>query len=255
MLEALPFFANSQLGELTLWGLIIASFFTSAFTAAFGIGGGVALLAILGMVIPVTTLIPLHGMVQMGSNAGRAWHLRPHINWRLIRLFLLGAIIGTMIGSQIVIALPDALLKIILALFVLAITWLPTPRLIASGNGFLGIGAVIASIIGMFVGATGPLIAALISGRIGERQGVVATHATAMTLSHGLKIIAFGFIGFVYTDWLGLICAMILSGYLGTLTGARLLHVMDEILFRKIFRVIITALALLMLFGGLNSFI
>nr|WP_321980679.1 sulfite exporter TauE/SafE family protein [uncultured Cohaesibacter sp.] len=253
MLETLPLFAHTQLTEVTLWGLIIASFFTSAFTAAFGIGGGVTLLAILGMVIPVTTLIPVHGTVQMGSNAGRAWHLRNHIHWRLIGLIALGAIVGTLLGSQIVIALPDALLKIILALFVLAITWLPTPRRVKSGDRTVGVGAFIASLAGMFVGATGPLLAALISGRIANRQGVVATHAAAMTLSHALKIIAFGFIGFAYTNWLGLIGAMILSGYLGTRTGSKLLHVMDEALFRKIFRVIITALALLMLLGAARS--
>nr|WP_319391794.1 sulfite exporter TauE/SafE family protein [uncultured Cohaesibacter sp.] len=255
MLETLPLFANTHLDDFTLWGLIFASYCTSAFTAAFGIGGGVALLAILGMVIPVTTLIPLHGTVQMGSNAGRAWHLRTHIKWRLIGLLLIGSVVGTIIGSQIVVALPDAVLKIILALFVLTITWLPTPRLAASGDSIVTIGALIAAIATMFVGATGPLIAALISNRVADRKQVVATHATAMTLSHGLKIIAFGFIGFVYTDWLGLIGAMILSGYLGTLTGSKLLHIMDEGLFRKIFRIVITALALLMLAGGLRGFL
>ena len=255
MLETLPLFANTQLDEITLWGLILASYCTSAFTAAFGIGGGVALLAILGMAIPVTTLIPLHGTVQMGSNAGRAWHLRSHIKWRLIGMLFIGVIIGTIIGSQIVVTLPDALLKIILALFVLSITWLPTPRLSSSGDSMVTIGAVIAAIANMFVGATGPLIAALISSRVAERKEVVATHATAMTLSHGLKIIAFGFIGFVYTDWLGLIGAMILSGYLGTLSGSRLLHIMNEGIFRKIFRVIITALALLMLAAGVKGLI
>lgn len=253
LLETLPLFAHTQLSEVTLWGLIIASFFTSAFTAAFGIGGGVTLLAILGMVIPVTTLIPLHGTVQLGSNAGRAWHLREHINWRLIGLILLGTIAGTLVGSQIVIALPEALLQIILALFILAITWLPIPRLVTNADSAIGVGAFIASLAGMFVGATGPLIAGLISGKIANRQGVVATHAAAMTLSHALKIIAFGFLGFAFTNWLGLIGAMILSGYLGTRAGSKLLHVMDETLFRKIFRVIITALALLMLFSGARS--
>ncbi|WP_316860918.1 sulfite exporter TauE/SafE family protein [uncultured Cohaesibacter sp.] len=253
MLETLPFFANTGLGEGTLWTLVIASYFTSALTAAFGIGGGVALLAILSMAIPVTTLIPLHGMVQMGSNAGRAWHLRQHVKWSFIAAFSLGALIGTAIGSQIVIALPDALLKVVLALFILALVWAPNPKFIRGGALTNAFGGAISSLGSMFVGATGPLVAALVAGKADDRQGVVSTHATAMTIQHGLKIIAFGMVGFAFSTWLGLIVAMIATGYLGTITGGKILRVMDEKLFRKIFKLILTALALFMLFKGVQG--
>ncbi|PLW78082.1 sulfite exporter TauE/SafE family protein [Cohaesibacter celericrescens] len=254
MLETLPFFADTGLSEWALWGLIIASYFTSALTAAFGIGGGVALLAILSTVIPVATLIPLHGMVQMGSNAGRAWHLRDHIKWSFLVPFGLGALIGTAVGSQLVIALPDALLKIILALFVLSLVWAPKPKFMKGGNVTIATGGALSSLAGMFVGATGPLVAAMIAGKADDRQGVVSTHAASMTLQHGLKILAFGFVGFAFTTWLGLIIAMIVSGYIGTITGGKILHMMDEKLFRKLFKLILTALAVFMLVKAAQSF-
>lgn len=253
MLESLPFFAETGLSELTLWGLIGAAYLTSALTAAFGIGGGVALLAILSTAIPVATLIPLHGMVQMGSNAGRAWHLRSHIQWPFMLAFGIGAVIGTALGSQFVIALPDALLKLILALFVLFLVWAPSPKMMKGGAGSIGVGGALSSLVGMFVGATGPLVAAIVAGKAEDRQGVVSTHAAAMTLQHALKIIAFGFVGFAFNIWLGLIIAMILSGYLGTITGGKILHMMDEKLFRKIFKGLLTALALYMLIKAATS--
>jgi len=253
MLETLPIFADTGLSELALWGLIVAAYATSAMTAAFGIGGGVALLAIMSMVIPVATLIPAHGIVQMGSNAGRAWHLRSHIRWTFMLAFAIGAILGTAVGSQIVIALPDALLKIILALFVLFLVWAPRPKFMQGGAATIGFGGAFSSLVGMFVGATGPLVAAIVAGKAPDRQGVVATHATAMTLQHGLKIIAFGFVGFAFEAWIGLLLAMIASGYLGTITGGKILHMMDESLFRKIFKYLLTGLALLMLFNAARN--
>ncbi len=255
MLESLPFFAETGLSNFTLWGLIAASYLTSALTAAFGIGGGVALLAVLSTAIPVATLIPLHGMVQMGSNAGRSWHLRDHIQWPFMIAFGLGAVLGTAAGSQFVVSLPDALLKIILAIFVLALVWAPKPKMMKGGQTSVGIGGALSSLVGMFVGATGPLVAAIVAGKAEDRQGVVSTHAAAMTLQHGLKIIAFGMVGFAFQTWLGLIVAMIISGYLGTVSGGKILHMMDEKLFRKIFKTLLTALALFMLFKALSSYL
>ena len=59
--------------------LTVASFFTSALTATFGLGGGVAMLALMGLFVPVSSLIPVHGAVQLGSNSGRAWHQRANV--------------------------------------------------------------------------------------------------------------------------------------------------------------------------------
>ena len=253
MLDSLPLFAQTGLDNAMIWGLIIASYFTSALTAAFGIGGGIALLAILSLALPVTTLIPVHGMVQLGSNSGRAWHLRKSIEWPFILAFGIGAIIGTGMGSQIVVSLPDAMLKIILACFILALVWGPKPKTLTGGTLIVGLGGCLSSLASMFVGASGPLTASIILGRNLDRQGVVSTHAAAMTLQHGLKILAFGFLGFSFKAWIGLIAAMIVSGYLGTVTGAKLLRKLDENLFQTIFKLLLTALALFLLIRALSQ--
>ena len=61
--------------------LIAVSFMTSAFTAAFGIGGGVAMLGALAGTVPPSVIIAVHGLVQVGSNVGRTYVQRAHALW------------------------------------------------------------------------------------------------------------------------------------------------------------------------------
>jgi uncharacterized membrane protein YfcA len=72
-----------------------------------------------------------------------------------------------------------------------------------------------------------------------------------MTTQHLLKIIVFGIAGFAFREWLPLVFAMIVSGYLGTVYGTALLERMPEETFRKWFRIGITLLGLDLLRRGL----
>ena len=64
--------------------LLISSLFTSALTAAFGLGGGIIMLALLVNFLPVAVVIPVHGVIQAGSNCSRALLLRKYIAWPII---------------------------------------------------------------------------------------------------------------------------------------------------------------------------
>ena len=61
-----------ELSEFTIYFLIVASMLTSFVSAAFGIGGGAILLGLLALKLPPIALLPIHGVVQIGSNMGRA---------------------------------------------------------------------------------------------------------------------------------------------------------------------------------------
>jgi uncharacterized membrane protein YfcA len=209
----------------------------------------------MSLAMPVTILIPVHGIVQMGSNAGRSWHFKQFIQWPFILVFAIGALIGTAIGSQFIIALPEHLLKLILALFVLFLVWGPKPRQVKGGKGAIAVGGGLSSLAGMFVGATGPLVGAIVAGRADERQTIVATHACAMTLQHGMKILAFGAVGFAFQTWIGLLVAMIASGYIGTIVGGAILKRIPDQHFRITFKALLTLLALMMLGKALEGFL
>jgi uncharacterized membrane protein YfcA len=49
--------------------LLAASFCGSLLTAAVGVGGGTLVIIILASLVPPAVLIPVHGLVQLGSNA------------------------------------------------------------------------------------------------------------------------------------------------------------------------------------------
>lgn len=238
-------------GVLPAFFLVIASLFTSATTAAFGVGGGLALLALMGLVMPVSALIPVHGAVQLVSNSGRAWHMRAHASASVLLPFFIGAVFGAVIGGSLVIELPDAALKTVLGVFVIVAVWARMPAAGAGSPVLLAAGGVLTTALTMFVGATGPLVNAMFARVFEARQALVASAAVAMAAQHGLKIVVFGLFGFAFAPWLPLIVAMILSGYLGTMIGARLLGAMSEGLFRTVFKVALTLLALDMIRRGL----
>jgi uncharacterized protein len=242
--DTLPLFAAC--------GLVVASFFTSAMTAAFGLGGGIALLALMGLSMPVAALVPVHGMVQLGSNAGRAWHLRHHVSTQFAWPFLAGSLAGAVIGTFAVLSLPDSVMKTIMGGFILLTAWVKLPGLERLKGAGIAIGSGIIALISMLVGASGPLLSAFLAQMFpGNRTQLVATSAAGMTVHHGLKIIVFGMAGFAFARWLGFIAAMIVSGYLGTLFGSRMLGRVPEALFRTVFKWALTALALDLLRRGL----
>ncbi len=234
--------------------LIVASFFTSAVTASFGIGGGVMMLALMGLFVPVAALIPVQGLVQLGSNSGRAFVQRHHINRTFMRPFLAGSVVGAAVGAFTVVQLPDALMKIVLGAFILFITWGKVPGLKALTGAGLAIASAIIAFLTMFLGATGPLLASVFAALIpGDRKALVATSAAGLIVQHGLKVIAFGLAGFAFGQWLPLIAAMIATGFLGTLTGSRLLNRIPEDKFRLVFKLILTVLAADMLRRGISG--
>ncbi|HMQ57592.1 MAG TPA: TSUP family transporter [Rhizobiaceae bacterium] len=244
---------TAGLGLAPALALVVASFFASALTAAFGIGGGVAMLALLGYALPIQALIPVHGLVQLGSNAGRAVTLRAHVRRDVLTPFALGAAVGAAVGAMTVVRLPEALLRTVLALFVLAITWAKPPSAGRLSAGGLAAGGLLTTLATMFVGATGPLVAALFARTLTDRKQLVGTTAVAMSVQHFVKVVAFGFLGFAFSRFAPLVIAMIASGYLGTLSGARLLAAIPEKAFRLAFRLLLTALALDLLRRGVTG--
>lgn len=234
--------------------LVAASFFTSALTASFGVGGGIAMLALLGVFVPVAVLIPVHGAVQLGSNSGRAWVQRAFIRWGVAAPFIAGSVVGAIIGAFVVVQLPDAVLKIALGTFIIAITWARIPGIERMNRAGLAIASVLLALLSMVVGATGPLVSPVLAQFLaGDRKALVATHAAGMIVQHGLKIVVFALAGFSFGDWLPMVLAMVATGYLGMRYGSRLLDRMPENTFRFWFKLGLTLLALDLLRRGLMT--
>lgn len=234
------------------FALVAASVFTSASTAALGFGGGLAMLALLGNVLPTAAVIPVHGVIQLGSNAGRAAVFRRDAVWPWFAIFSIGAVIGTVIGAAMVIRLPDTVLQTVLGLFILVAVWSPSLGIAPRSRWMLAPLGAIGSFLTMFVGATGPLVAACLAPLHLSRHRLIGTLAALMTLQHGLKVVAFGVLGFAFTPWVPLLVAVIGAGFAGTLLGRWLLDRLPEHTFRVLYRGILTVLALRLLYSALT---
>ncbi len=228
--------------------LIFSAGFSAWLTAGLGLGGGVLLLGIMSFVLPTPVLIALHGVVQIGANAGRTILMRQYIRLGIVWPFVIGSLMGAVLGGQLFQQLPTATLDIALGLFILYASWGTWPVLRQAGLWLSSVGI---SFISMFVGATGPLVAAALKAQALDRQAHMATFSACMSLQHGIKVVVFGFLGFQFGPWAGLLIAMLSAGFIGTWLGQRWLAKRQDQDFQRILAILLTVMAIQLLWRGL----
>ncbi|MDI9243637.1 sulfite exporter TauE/SafE family protein [Marinobacter sp. CHS3-4] len=234
-------------------GLMMASVITSMITASLGAGGGLLLLVLMALWIPPAAIIPVHGMIQLGSNVGRATLTWRHTDWPAIAAFAPGVLVGAGLGAWLLVDLPEHLWQLTIAAFVLYLCWGPALPKGAFGRPGIFIASMATSFISLFVGATGPLVAAFIKQMHKDRYKTVATFATAMSLQHAPKAVVFGFAGFVFHEWLAFMLAMIAFGFAGTWLGLHVLRSISNRHFQRVFNLVLTLLALRLLWQAGQS--
>ncbi|MDZ4135857.1 MAG: TSUP family transporter, partial [Paracoccaceae bacterium] len=206
------------------------------------------LLAFLASALPPLVLIPVHGVVQAGSNAGRALNLLRFISWRDMPGFVLGSVLGVGLGGALVVNIPPYLVQIGIGGFII---WSVFSRPPAWLRRFPVLTGAISSFLTMFFGATGLFVANFTKSLTLDRHGHVATHAALMGVQHLLKTVAFGFLGFVFLPWLGFIAGMILAGFAGTLVGRAVLNRISDARFRMALDVVLVLISARLIWGGL----
>ena len=249
----LAFVLPAGLGPLAAAALVATSFVTAAVTATFGLGGGVILLAALLSVMTPAMAIPVHALLQTGANASRAWLMRADVLRALFLWFLPGSLVGVALGSLVVVDLPTRWLSAALAIFILWSVWAPKPAPRALLPARFALVGAFSSFLTMFVGATGPVVAAFLPPERHGRRATVATHGACMAVQHLMKIVAFALLGFSLADWAPLVGLMLASGVGGSVLGRALLGRLPEALFRQGFRLVMTLLALRLLWSAVRG--
>ena len=210
-----------------------------------GMGGGTILLAIIASMVATDYVVPLHGTVQLISNSTRLVLFFRHIRWRVIGYFIIGIAPGAILGIFIFRLLDKNIVKLLMGVFILTVALLPKSRNERTSSFvlFLPIG-FISGFIGIFFGAIGPFIAPFFIRKDIIKEELVATKATCQAISHIIKIILFGFIGInVFGNW-KLLVSLCLAVVIGTVIGKKMLGKLSETSFRKIFKVLLTIIAL-----------
>ncbi|MFT6951271.1 MAG: putative membrane protein YfcA [Paraglaciecola sp.] len=248
-------FTNEWLSPFLALGLIILAGITSFITAAFGAGGGLLLLVVMASILPMSAVIPVHGLVQLGSNANRMLLTLRQIDLSMLLYFSAGGIVGALSASLLVTQLPLELMKLVVGLFVLYLLWGATPAIRETSKLGRTVAGVITTFLSMFVGASGPMVGSYMYINGYEKLRFTATFSSCMTFQHSLKAIVYTAIGFSFWQWLPLIVAMVTSGALGTWAGIKLLKKLPAEKFKLIFRVIISLLCVQLIWQAANEWL
>jgi uncharacterized membrane protein YfcA len=230
--------------------LVAASLVTSFISAAFGIGGGFTLIALLALLLPPAALIPVHGIVQFGSNAGRVGIMLKDVVWRPLLPFVIGTVIGAGLGAMVVVQLPPWAVQLALGIFII---WAVFAKLPPIQQRYILLGGVVSSFLTMFFGATGNFIAAMVKSMNLDPVPHVATHSLMMTFQHFVKVLIFGLIGFQFEPYMILIIGMLISGFIGTIIGSRFLTKAGGRYFKPVLNTILSLAAARLIWAGVEG--
>ncbi len=238
---------------------------TATLSGIFGMAGGIILMGMFLVVLPVGSAMMLHGATQAVSNGYRAFLTRDHIVWPIFAFYIGGAVIALAILSAISFVPDKALVFIAVGAVPFVAAALPARfALDITKTGMPVFCGFIITLINLVAGVAGPLLDAFFVKSDLTRHQVVATKAITQTLSHLMKLVYFGLLVRAATIeangelatlpwWLYVMvvpCAM-----LGTTLGTKVLDRISETNFRKWSQWIILTLGTICITRGVTLWI
>lgn len=247
MIELLPLAPSEFL-------LVAIAFFVAVWNTSIGPSGAIMFVT-MATLLPPAAAIPIHAVTSTAANAVRVLILRDLIDWRFVSPFVFGGLLGLSAGVPFlaIIVSSEDVLQIVLAIFILVTTWIPLKRFSSGGDMFAAVGGAVSSFLTLFVGATTPLVAAIIGQGDNNHRRVIATSAGCMLFQHAAKIPIFGTLGFCFVNYTDLLFCLVLSTSTGAWVGRQLLIRVPERGIRPVFNALITLLALNLLWRGLSG--
>jgi len=239
----------------TLLALGAAVLATSLLAGIFGVAGGMILMGVLLVYMPVPQAMILHGVAQLASNLWRAVIWRRYIDALIVLRYLLGLLVALTVFASVAFVPDRATVLIVLGLvpmlaMVVPDRWAPkvTGRFGAEFAGFSSAG------IQLLSGVSGPLLDLFFARTLLDRRCVVATKAACQTFTHLAKLVYFGGLAGLSSVEIdtGLIAMAIVLAVLGTSLGRFVLERLSDVQFRRYTRLLIFAVGVACLSQGIN---
>lgn len=206
------------------------------------------LLAAMVTVLPPTVALPLHGLIE-GLSSGIRWTiLRHHVNYRYLVYFAAGGTLGLVFGWPLIGAFSEQALTLVLGLFLLITLWVPLAWLSVSTFA----GGAGTSCLTLLVGATGPLVAALLARSQNEHRTVVATQGACTVFQHWGKVLVFAVSGFSFMHFWHLILALSIATIVGTVAGKYFLNIIPAVYLKMALRCVVSLLGIRLMLVGMN---
>lgn len=166
---------------------------TATISGVFGMAGGMILMGVYALALPVAAAMVLHGVTQLASNGSRAVLFRSHIYWPAVRFYLAGAAIAVASFALLAIEVDRRTLLIVLGGTPLVVAALPR-RLglsIQSRPAAVACGAVV-TVAQLIAGVSGPLLDLFFVRGSLDRYQVIGTKAITQCIGHSLKLAYYG---------------------------------------------------------------
>ena len=170
--------------------LIIAVLATSTLSGVFGMVGGMVLLWLLLLVLPVTAAIAVQGILQLTANLSRAYFARAWIDWRILGNASIGMVAAIallfMVDYKPNVAVVSVCVGVMPVFCYIPRHWLTLDAsrpLHAVACGFLGGG------LNVGVGIAGPIVDIFFTRTEMDRREIIGTKATLQIFSHVAKIL------------------------------------------------------------------
>ncbi len=224
------------------------SFITSFISAILGLGGGVILLGIFAIFLDPIAIIPVHGVIQAASNAGRLITLLDRVHTPIILPFVLGSLIGTTLGGFTFSQINPEFVQLFVGIFIILTVLKLFPKI---KTKYLVLVGIVSSFLTILVGGAGSFAAAVVNSIKLEKLSHIATLAFMLLIQHFMKIIVFGFLGFAFAPYISLIVLMIVSGFMGTLIGRVVVVRLNEAVFRRVLDIFLICLAVKLIVGSI----
>ncbi|MBI1308694.1 MAG: TSUP family transporter [Proteobacteria bacterium] len=232
------------------WWLVAATFFTGLITAVTGAGGGSLLLGLMALALPVTAVIPIHGLVQGAQNSWRLSMLWEYVDWRFVGVAAVGSLVGAMLIGPVAVNVSPFWGHVVLGGGLLYLVWMPKMKMPDFPGKTLLMGMVV-SMVSMVMGAAGTLFNAIRRRGGRSKEGVLADQSAIMLFQHAIKVVVFGLFGFAYGPYLPLVAGMMVAGLLGTYVGVKVMKRMTNEWFDLAFKGLVSVLALKLLYDAL----
>ena len=158
----MDFLGTPDIGLWAFAGLMLASLVTSFIGVFTGAAGGIVLLGLMATAMPPLALIPVHTVVMLGSGVTRTMIMWRHVMRPAVLPFVIGSLIGAALGARVFVSLSTVWLEFILGAFILLVTWMPKLGRFGAERSRFGVLGFVTTFLGVFVSATGTLLAPFI---------------------------------------------------------------------------------------------
>jgi len=176
-----------------LAAISIAVLATSFVSGILGMAGGMILMGVLILLMPVPAAMMLHGIVQMASNGWRAWLWRREIDWRVFRGTAYGALGVLAVFSLLQLVGSRPVVYLVLGITPFASYLLPhSLKLNVDRLGHSVACGIVCTVLSLLSGVSGPVLDVFFLPSRMDRRGVVATKAASQMFAHLVKILYFG---------------------------------------------------------------